>query len=115
MACCQVVGVSYIPHSCWRTLCPLGVYGVIREEISCGQTVLRETVGRCLRLDAWVIDRVEVLRALVRSLWLLNYDRVKEKTVVETVSARLVVSVYDVYKDSASCDRDECVHDTVVL
>jgi hypothetical protein len=88
----------------------------MRKEISCGQTVFRETVGRCFgRLHAWVIDRVEVLRALVRSLWLLNYDRVKEKTVVETVSARLVVSVYDVYKDSASCDRDECVHDTVVL
>jgi hypothetical protein len=112
--CCQVVGV-YIPPFLLENSVPTGSLRRHEEEISCGQTVFRETVGRCLRLHAWVIDRVEVIRALVRSLWLLNYDRVKEKTVVETVSARLVVSVYDVYKDSASCDRDECVHDTVVL
>jgi hypothetical protein len=46
------------------------------------------------RLDAWVIDRVEVIRA--SSVACGCYDRVKEKTVVETVSARLVVA-YTMY------------------
>jgi hypothetical protein len=63
MACCQVVGVSYIPPFLLENSVPTG--SLRRHEGGDQlQTVLGETVGRCLRLDAWVIDRVEVIRAI---------------------------------------------------
>jgi hypothetical protein len=69
---------------------PTGSLRRHEEEISCGQTVLRKQsagvpqAGRVGNRQGGSYPR------LVRSLWLLNYDRVKEKTVVETVSADLL-------------------------